>query len=116
VRFREAQRVKTKKASARGKRGPSRGAPFVATLTVEVGTGRQREGRARAMVKALAPEAGKGMPGTDVKVRAGAGGVVEVVIKADTMPTLRAAVNSYLRVASLAQRVAEVAWSDAPGA
>jgi KEOPS complex subunit Pcc1 len=54
--------------------------------------------------KALAPEAGREIPGTRVTV-AGRGATVTLTIEAEDAGALRAAVNSYLRWADVAAGV-----------
>ena len=89
------------------KRGAApRAPPFGATLTLDLGPGRQW--RARAVVRALAPEAGRDLPGAQVSVRPSSGGrAVEIDVEAESLRALRASVNSYLRWATLAIDVSE---------
>jgi tRNA threonylcarbamoyladenosine modification (KEOPS) complex Pcc1 subunit len=74
-----------------------------ATCTIEL------EGAASpdVIAGALAPEAGSGVPGTEAEVSA-AGGTVQIKLKARDISSLRAAVNSYLRWASLAGQAESV--------
>jgi tRNA threonylcarbamoyladenosine modification (KEOPS) complex Pcc1 subunit len=98
--------LKKKVRRAAKKRG--RAAPFDATLVLELGPRGAR--RARAVVDALSPEAGRDLPGADVKVRRARGGrAVEIDVRADSLRTLRASVNSYLRWAALALDVSALA-------
>ncbi len=54
--------------------------------------------------EALAPEAGRDVPGARVRV-SGAANRVTLVVEAEDTGALRAAVNSYLRWADVAARV-----------
>ena len=93
---------------AKKRRPAKRSAPFEATLTLDLGRG--REARARAVVRALAPEAGHDLPGSQVAVRISPGGRgLDIEVEADTLRALRACVNSYLRWATLAIDVSEKA-------
>ena len=58
--------------------------------------------------KSLAPEAGREIPGTRVRV-AGRGDALTLTIEAEDAGALRAAVNSYLRWADVAAGVAREA-------
>jgi len=58
--------------------------------------------------KSLAPEAGREIPGTRVRI-AGRGPTVTLTIEAEDASALRAAVNSYLRWADVAAGVVKEA-------
>ena len=82
----------------------------VATFTARAPPGKAGAAELRALRDALAPEARGGLPGATIAVRtASGGGALEIKIEADSLKTLRAAVNSTLRAAGLAIEVAETA-------
>lgn len=71
------------------------------------------ESQLRALEDALTPEVGGALPGARITVkRRQAPPSVEIRIEADTVKSLRAAVNSYLRAAALALDVAAAASDD----
>ena len=85
-----------------------RKAPYLAVFTASAPKGAAGARRLEGLRQALLPEAGRGLPGASVAVRARNGGrTVEVRIEADTLRTLRAASNSYLRWSALALEVAD---------
>ena len=57
------------------------------------------------VAKALSPEAGRDVPRTSVEVRSGPHGAT-LTIEADDVAAMRAALNSYLRWADVAAKVA----------
>lgn len=84
-----------------------RKAPYVAVFTASAGKGARGARQLEGLRQALLPEAGRGLPGASVAVKAVNGGhAVEVRIEADTLRSLRAASNSYLRWSALALEVA----------
>ncbi len=79
----------------------------VAVFTAASPRGAAGAAGVEALRQALAPESGRGLPGASVKVRRMPGSRgVEIRIEAETLRSLRAAVNSYLRWAALALEVA----------
>ena len=88
------------------KRRPGQ-APYLAVFTATAPPGPGGARRLEGLRQALMPEAGRGLPGAAVGVRAtDAGRAVEVRIEADSLRSLRAAINSYLRWSALALEVA----------
>jgi tRNA threonylcarbamoyladenosine modification (KEOPS) complex Pcc1 subunit len=80
----------------------------VAVFTASAPKGAKGAARLKALEQALAPEAAGALPGARIRVRRlRAGGPVEIRIEAESVRTLRAAVNSYLRAAGLALDVAD---------
>lgn len=90
------------------KKGPKHVALFKATAP----RGKAGAAKLRALQQSLSPEQGGALPGAAIFVRGGKAGAVEIRIEADTVTSLRAAVNSYLRAAQLALDVAAAAGDD----
>lgn len=65
-----------------------------------------RGAEADIVMKALSPEAGRGIPRVDVSIT-GAQGEATLTIEATDVAALRAALNSYLRWADVAMNVAK---------
>jgi len=82
----------------------------IAACTIEL------EGAAspEVIAGALAPEAGSGVPGTEAEVSV-VGGAIQIKLKARDISSLRAAVNSYLRWASLAGQAESVSRGEKDG-
>ncbi|MBI5001050.1 MAG: hypothetical protein HZB92_05930 [Euryarchaeota archaeon] len=81
-----------------------------ATCTIEL------EGAASpdVVAGALAPEAGSGVPGTEAGVSV-VDGAIQIKLRARDIGSLRAAVNSYLRWASLAGEAESVSRGEKDG-
>jgi tRNA threonylcarbamoyladenosine modification (KEOPS) complex Pcc1 subunit len=92
--------------------GAKKEARHVAVFTATAPRGKAGEANLRALHQSLSPEQGGALPGARIFVRRGKGGAVEIRIEADTVTSLRAAVNSYLRAAALALDVAAAAGED----
>lgn len=92
-----------------GAKGPAR---QVAVFTATAPRGKAGAGKLRALQQSLLPEQGGALPGARIFVGSARGGAVEIRIEADTVTSLRAAVNSYLRAAALALDVAAAAGED----
>lgn len=82
-------------------------AKHVATFTARARPGGGGPAQLAALRDALAPEADGALKGARIFVRAAPRGALEFRVEADTVASLRAAVNSYLRAAALALDVAE---------
>jgi tRNA threonylcarbamoyladenosine modification (KEOPS) complex Pcc1 subunit len=80
--------------------------PFVATFTTS-GKGAASRAQVEGLYHALRPEAARGLPGASVSLAKVDGGrALRIEIEADSLRSLRAAVNSTLRLAALALEVA----------
>ena len=90
--------------------GPAKGAAHRASFRIKVGKG-DKAGRVVAAVRAaLRPEMAEPAGGPRVRLVEGRGAAeLEIEITAPSLSTLRAAVNSHLRAATLALQVAEMA-------
>jgi tRNA threonylcarbamoyladenosine modification (KEOPS) complex Pcc1 subunit len=81
--------------------------PHRASFTARAGGGRFAARQIEGLRQALLPEAGRSLPGASVHLRRlERGRALEVTIEAETLRSLRAAVNSYLRWTALALDVA----------
>lgn len=84
--------------------------PFVAVFTTDGASGPAARRRVEGLRQALLPEAGRGLPGATVRLRTvREGRALEIRIEADSLASLRAAVNSYLRWTALALEVGAAA-------
>lgn len=84
--------------------------PFVAIFTTDRASGPATRRHLEGLRQALLPEAGRGLPGATVRLRTlGQGRALEIRIEADSLASLRAAVNSYLRWTALALDVGAAA-------
>jgi hypothetical protein len=92
--------------------GTGKGGRHVAVFTAAAPKGKAGSAKLLALEQALAPEQGGALPGARIFVKRAKGGAVEIRIEADTVTSLRAAVNSYLRAAALALDVADAAGKD----
>lgn len=82
--------------------------PYVAVLRAEGSAGGSAVKRTEGLRQALLPETGRRLPGATVRVAAPSRGRgLEIRIEADNLRSLRAALNSTLRLAGLALAVAD---------